>query len=285
MDRKEEEHRRNVMKLSFNTWCYCSFPAWLPAYPIDYVIRSLGKIGYDGIELGCASPVAYPPYMTAADRQKVRGLLKENKIEVSSVLPAPGGGCGNNVASPIEAERKTAVQSYKDCVDLVADLGGKICLYVAGWVIYGVDQDQGWEWSRQCLVEVAAHAKKRGVIIAVEPTPSDSNLVETPDDALKLMRETKSDNVKVMFDTIHALYRKDIPADYVEKIGSDLAHVHISDLERMPPGTFSDFTFLVDALKANGYNGYLAMEIGLGGRGVDANVFAKKSLEYMRKIL
>ena len=88
-----------------------------------------------------------------------------------------------------------------------------------------------------------------------------------------------------MFDTIHALYRKDVPADYVEKMGSDLAHVHISDLDRMPPGTSTDFTFLVDALKAIGYKGYLAMEIGLGGRGVDANSFAKKSLEYMRSIL
>jgi sugar phosphate isomerase/epimerase len=62
------------MKLAFNTWCYCSFPAWLPAYPIDYVIKSLAKIGYDGIELGCASPVAYPPYISTADRQKIRVL-------------------------------------------------------------------------------------------------------------------------------------------------------------------------------------------------------------------
>jgi protein FrlC len=273
------------MKLAFNTWCYCSFPAWLPAYPIDYVIRSLAKIGYDGIELGCASPVAYPPYITAADREKIRGMLKEHKIEISSVLPAPGGGCGNNVASPIEAERRTAVQSYKDCIDLAADLGGKLCLYVAGWVIWGVDQDQAWEWSRQCLMEIAAHAKKRGVVMAVEPTPADSNLVETPDDALKLMRETKMDNVKVMFDTIHALYRTDIPADYGEKMGSHLAHVHVSDLDRLPPGSRTDFSFLVDALKSIGYKGYLAMEIGLGGRGVDANDFAKKSLEYMRRLL
>ncbi len=273
------------MKLSFNTWCYSSFPAWLPAYPIDYVVTHLAKIGYEGVELGCASPVAYPPYMSAEDRRKARRLLEENSIEVSSVLPAPGGGCGNNVASPIAEERRTAVRNYKDCVDLAADLGGKICLYVAGWVIYGVDQDQAWEWSKECLLEIAAHAKKRSVVMAIEPTPSDSNLIETPDDALKLMRETRLDNVKVMFDTIHALYRKDIAADYVDKMGPDLAHIHVSDLDRMPPGTYTDFTFLVDALKANGYDGYLAMEIGLSGRGVDPNVFAKKALQYMRSIL
>ena len=32
-------------------------------------------------------------------------------------------------------------------------------------------------------------------------------------------------SVKLMFDSIHALYRKDIPADYVEKMWPDLVHV------------------------------------------------------------
>ncbi len=273
------------MKLSFNTWVYSSFPAWLPAYPIGYIIESLAKIGYDGIELGCASPVAYPPYMTKADRERIVNLLKENNISISSVLPAPGGGCGNNVASPIEAERKQAIQSYKDCIDLASDLGGNLCLYVGGWVIWGVDQDQAWEWSRECLIEIAKHGKAKGVILAIEPTPADSNLVETADDALKLMRESKMDNVKVMFDTIHALYRKEIPSDYVDKMGNDLIHVHISDLDRMPPGTYTDFSFFIDALRAVRYPGYLTMEIGLGGRGIDGNSFAKKAYDYMKSIL
>jgi protein FrlC len=273
------------LKLAFNTWVYSSFPSWLPAYPIEYVIKHLSAIGYDGIELGCASPVAYPPYLTQADRKRIVSLLRENHIAVSSVLPAPGGGCGNNVASPIEAERKQAVQSYKDCIDLVHDLGGNLCLYVAGWVIWGVEQDQAWEWSRECLIETAKYAKGKNVYLAVEPTPTDSNLVETPDDAIKMMRQSKMDNVKVMFDTIHALNRKDVPADYVDKMAGDLIHVHISDLDRMPPGTHTDFSFLIDGLKANNFQGYLTMEIGLGGRGIDANSFAKKAHDYMRKLL
>jgi protein FrlC len=274
------------MKLSFNTWTYCSFPIWLPAYPIEYVIKNLAKIGYDGIEIGCASPVAYPPYMTKEDRKRISGLLKENKIAVSSVLPAPGTGCGNNVASPIKAERLQAIQSYKDCIDLAYDLGGagKVCLYVAGWVIWGVDQDQAWEWSKECLVEIAAYAKQKDMIMAVEPTPEVSNLIETADDALKLMREVKMDNVKVMFDTIHAYYRGEVPADLVDKMGSDLVHIHISDKDRTPPGTYNDFRGLIDALKSINFKGYLTMEIGFVGR-KDPNGFARKSYEYMKKIL
>jgi len=273
------------MKLSFNSWAYSSFPVWLPAYPIEYVIRSLARIGYDGVELGCASPVAYPPYMTREHRARIKGLLQEEKIEVSSVLPVPGGAIGNNVASPIEAEREQAVQSYKDSVDLASDLGGRICLYIAGWVVWGCDKDRAWEWSRTALRDIAAHAKTRDVVIAVEPTPADSNLIESADDALKLMRESGMDNVGVMFDTFHVHYRQEVPTDYVDKMGDNLLHVHISDADRRPPGSSTDFSLLIDALKSIGYGGYLAMEIGFSSRAVHPNSYAKQSFDYMKGII
>jgi protein FrlC len=253
------------MKLACNTWMYSSFPAWLPAYPLEYVIESLSQIGYDGIEVGCASPVAYPPYMDDRERARIRELLKRHHIAVSSVLPCPGGGMGNNVSSPIAEERKQAVKSYKECIKLGADLGAKICLYVAGWQIYGIETEQALAWSRECLIEVARYAGDLGVTVAVEPTAMDSNVVETADDAVYLMRSTGLKNVKVMFDTIHVLYRKEIITDYIERMKDDLVHIHISDLDRMPPGSTTDFRLMIDKLKETGYDGYLAMEIGLGG--------------------
>ena len=121
--------------------------------------------------------------------------------------------------------------------------------------------------------------------MAVEPTSMDSNVIETADDALALMRSVEMPNLKVMSDTIHVLYRKEIITDYVEKMGKDLVHVHISDVDRLPPGQATDFRLLVDALKNINYEGYLAMEIGLGGRGVDPNAFARKAYEYMKPLL
>jgi protein FrlC len=264
---------------------YSSFPAWIPAYPIDYVIKSLSAIGYDGIELGCASPVAYPPYINEAERARIREMLKKYNIAISSVLPCPGGGMGNNVSSPIEKERQQAIQSYKESIMLGADLGAKICLYVAGWRIWGVEAKQALEWSRECLIEIAKYAQNYGVTMAVESTPEDSNVLETADDAIDLMKSVGLENVKVMFDSIHVLYRKEMLTDYVETMGKDLVHVHISDVNRMPPGTQTDFRLMIDALKKENFDGYLTMEIGLVGRGVNPNYFAKKAYEYMRSIM
>ncbi|HYO30862.1 MAG TPA: TIM barrel protein, partial [Thermomicrobiales bacterium] len=123
------------MKLAFNTWAYSSFPVWVPAYPLDEVITRLARIGYDGIEIGAAAPHAYPAYVGTERRKEIRSLLEANGIEVSGMLPAPGGGPGFNVASPLPEERRNAVEQYKEVAKLCADLGGSMLLYVAGWQV------------------------------------------------------------------------------------------------------------------------------------------------------
>ncbi len=89
---------------------------------------------------------------------------------------------------------------------------------------------------KDCLDQIASHADEKGITIVVEPTAAATNLIETADDAMELMRSVARDNVKVMFDTLHALYRNEIPADYVRAMREDLVHIHLSDSDRVIPG-------------------------------------------------
>lgn len=274
------------MKLSFNTWVYSSFPIWLPAYPIEEVITRLAKIGYDGIEIGCASPHAYPAYLNTQRRRELKQLLADNGIALSSMLPAPGGGPGYNVASPSPEERRASIEHYKEVIELCSELGGRIVLYVAGWQVFGTSREQAWEWSREALAEVAGTAAEHDITMVVEPTPTDSNLIESADHAIELMRAVEAPNVKLMFDTFHAIYRSEVPSDYVYQMGKDLHHLHISDNDRLPPGQGSaDFVAVVDALDAIGFKGYLTMEIGFNRRKVEPDLMARQAFEYMKPLL
>src|SRR5262245_1559169 len=143
------------MKLAFNTWVYSSFPVWVPAYPIKDTIERIAAIGYDGIEIGAASPHAYPDYLDSKRRQEIRRTLEANKLALSSMLPAPGGGPGFNAASPRPEERANTIDQYKKVVDLCADLGGKTVLYVAGWQVFGTTREEAWNWSREALAAIA----------------------------------------------------------------------------------------------------------------------------------
>ncbi len=56
------------MKLSCNTWMYSSFPAWVPAYQIDYVIESLAAIGY---ERSLSAWRSFPYYIWIANYEEM----------------------------------------------------------------------------------------------------------------------------------------------------------------------------------------------------------------------
>jgi protein FrlC len=201
------------------------------------------------------------------------------------MLPAPGGGQGGNLASPIPEERADAVQYYKEVVDLCAFWGGTRVIYVAGWQIFGTTREQAWHWRREALVEVARYAADHCVTIVVEPTPADSNLIESADDALGLMSQSGLANVKVMFDTFHAIYRNEPSTDYVYRMGKDLAHLHLSDVDRLAPGSGGyDFRPLLKALTEVRYDGWLSMEVLFNRRAVDPDSIAQKSLEHLRSL-
>jgi protein FrlC len=274
-----------AFKYAFNTWVYGSFPVWVPSYPLDEVIRRLSRIGYDGIEIGCAAPHAWPAHLDKARRRQLRDLMQGEGLPCVSLLPAPGGGPGNNPASPLPEERESTIAHYKEVVDLAHDLGADKVLYIAGWRIFGTEQGQAWDWSRQALCEIADHAAGCGVTICIEPTSADSNLVDTAGEALALREQSGRPNVKVMFDTYHALYRNEPSSDYVYEMAPHLAHVHLADTDRGAPGEGAvDWYGFLQALKDINFSGYLTMEIGFHTRRAEPDRYARSALTFLKAL-
>jgi fructoselysine 3-epimerase len=258
----------------------------VPAYTIEETIKRIARIGYDGIEIGAAAPHAYPSHLNKDRRKAIKKVLDDHGIAVSSMLPAPGGGPGFNVASPLPEERREAVDQYKQVIELCSDLGGPTVMYIAGWQIYGTPRIQAWDWSREALTEISKTAADFDVQIVVEPTPTDSNLVESCDHAIEMMEQVGAKNVGLMFDTQHAYYRNEVPTDYVYRMGKNLRHIHLSELGRGAPGTGpGDFVGIVLALREIGYEGYLALEIGFNRRNVEPDLVARQAYEYLKPLV
>ena len=113
---------------------------------------------------------------------------------------------------------------------------------------------QAWDWSSQALKEIAKAAEDRGVVIAIEPTPTDSNLVESCDHAIELMEQVGAKNVGLMFDTQHASYRNEVPTTTSTGWEKTFAISMSPNSVRGAPGTGpGDFVGLVSALKEIGY--------------------------------
>lgn len=70
-------------------------------------------------------------------------------------------------------------------------------------------QKDAWNYSLEGLGEIAKYSEELGITLVVDPPPpADTNLIETADDALLLSEQTGASNVKVMFDTFHALSKR-----------------------------------------------------------------------------
>jgi protein FrlC len=275
-----------TIKLAMHTWPYASNPRWLPAYTLEETLRRIKAIGYDAVEIGAASPHVFTQSLSEARRSDIGKMLRDYELHLCAMLPAHGGGPGNNVASPVPEERAWALQQYREMVQLTSDWGGKRLICLPGWTIFGTSAQQGWDWAREALVEIAAFAEGFGIEIIIEPTPEDSNIVNTCEDTIRMMQETGKKNVKMMFDTHHAITMGEVMSDYAHLMGKDLVHIHLSDNDRLPPGQgIGDFPGLIDALHETGFDGYLSMECGWTKRGLSPDWVARTSLEYTKPLV
>ncbi|MBN2328809.1 MAG: sugar phosphate isomerase/epimerase, partial [Candidatus Omnitrophica bacterium] len=109
-------------KLSIGSWAYAFGPYQDNPIPFDTVVRTLGKYGYDGVEVGAFKPHVHPDdYPMKADREKLRNLIQANGLEVSGMAAdfwaCPGPGTE-------EAQKDDLyVKVFKKNLQLCLDLG------------------------------------------------------------------------------------------------------------------------------------------------------------------
>ena len=212
-------------------------------------------------------------------------MSHEKKAFPGLTLATPGGGPGFNPASPCAEERDATVKYYQEVTDLASELGARKVIYIAGWQIFGTTRQEAWSRSRECLDRIAAYAGQKDITIVVEPTAAATNLIESADDAIELMRSVEHSNVKLMFDTLHALYRDELAADYARAMGGDLVHVHVSDKNRVLPGEGQvDWVGLMQVLRECCFDGFITMEVGLDSRSADPDRIARTALAYLKDV-
>jgi len=248
--------------IGLNTWLYASFPVWTPSYTLEDALTKIDERGFDVVELGAASPHAYPQYMKGERLERLQDHLNGLDLEAVSVCPALGGGPGPNPASPLEEEREAALEHYVGCLDVAEAFDAEIIDWVGGWKLENQRYDDAWVNMRSVFEEVVDEAEQRDKTIAIEANAADVNLIETPDDQMELLEQIPSDNVGTMFDTAHAMHLGDSPTSHVDQLGDSLVHMHLCDNDRLPPGAGNlSFRPMLDRLEDMGYDGALVAEI------------------------
>jgi D-psicose/D-tagatose/L-ribulose 3-epimerase len=227
---------------------------WMRPEPIETTITRLGRSGYDGIEIS-GEPALY-------DADDVKRLLDENGLECWGSVTLMTGG--RDLVHEDHYVRLASVQYVKDCLSLVASMGGKILTVVpstVGKVVPMGSPEEEWNWAVQGLKECQAHAEQVGVRIGLEPLNRfETYFLNRADQAVALAKDVGG-NCGVTLDIFHMNIEEADWAQAIRDTGDYLVDFHVADNNRMPCGQGSiDWEALVGELAGIGYDDYLTVE-------------------------
>lgn len=228
---------------------------WMRPEDIEVTLKRLHNLGYDGIEI-MGEPRKY-------DIKHVRGLLDKYKLQCYGSVTIMVKG--RDLIHADVYYREMSIQYVKECVDMVANLGGHMLTLVpseVGKIVAMADEDTEWAWAVEGIKVIADHAAKKNIQIGLEPLNRfETNFLNRHDQALRLADDVGFDNVGVCLDAFHINIEEADPYQALLNTGKRLIDFHVADNNRFPPGGGAlDFAKIISTLKQAGYDGWLTSE-------------------------
>lgn len=196
--------------------------------------------------------------------------LKEIVLETGLHVTISGAfGIERDISSSDPNIRAKGLQYITDCIEIAQNMGSPIFggpVYSAvGKTRFISDEQKKRErgWCIENLIKVSRIAEDRGIIVGVEPLNRfETDMVNTADQAISLVKEVDHPNIKVQLDTFHCnIEEKNIP-DTIRKVGKDLlCHIQGNESDRGTPGTGNvDWIGIKQALTDIGYDKAIVIE-------------------------
>jgi sugar phosphate isomerase/epimerase len=227
---------------------------WMRAEPLALTLRRIKKYGYESIEIS-GEPAQY-------DVKETRALLKEYGIRCWGAVTLTLGE--RNLAARDEGQRARSVDYVKSVITMVSELEGEIVTLVpatVGKVVPDGTEKEEWTWVVEATKECFAHARKKGVRIAVEPLNRfETYFFNRAAQALALA-DAVSPECGVCLDAFHLNIEEEDMYEAIRLAGKRLFDFHVADNNRFAAGLGQlDWPKIIGTLKEIGYDGAVTNE-------------------------
>ncbi len=237
-------------------------------YSIEDAVQHIAALGYDGVDIWGGRPHVYRRDFTSDELDRLRRLIENLGLSVPCFMPAffryP-----YSLINPRDPVREDSIQYMRECADNAVALGAGMMLIVIGHTLHGQTRADAWQRLLDSIHRVCEYASQYGLKLAVEPANRFvTDLVNTAQDAMRLVAEVGCPNLGVALDTGHIHLSEESGEEAIDRLGGYLFEVHVNDndgntQQNLVPGEGSfDFQRFVHKLRASGYDGFLTAELG-----------------------
>ena len=225
------------------------------------------RTGYTGIEIAPSTLAEDPAAMPAPRRREIRSLIVDTELSfvgLHSLLTSPKG---LHVTTPDKPVRDRSWDYVQRLIELCADLGPKgILVFGSGKqrsTTAGSSVTDATRRFEEGLARVAPFAAERETVILLESlAPRNSNVVNSLEQAVAIVRRIGSPNVRTMFDTHNAVAETTPHAELIRRYHPYIRHVHVNEMDGRYPGSGGyDFKPVLAALGECSYQGWVSVEV------------------------
>jgi sugar phosphate isomerase/epimerase len=271
------------MKISI---CNELFQGW----PIEKVFDYAAQLGYDGVEIAPYTLADSVTEISPSKRKAIRRAAEKSGIEIVGLHWLLAKPEGLSINHPDEIIRVRTQEYIEALIHFCADIGGKLLVHGSPHQ-RSVEEpwrfDESWERAKETFRTCLATAQKRNVTYCIEPlSRKNTNFINTVTDALRMVKEIRHPNFKLIFDCRSAsAEEKSITEALIRALDSRvLYHIHVNDENGRGPGFGkTKFAPIVKTLVKNGYKGYISVEVFEFNP--DPQTIASRSIGYLRGIL
>ncbi|MDN5845499.1 MAG: sugar phosphate isomerase/epimerase [Candidatus Nitrosocosmicus sp.] len=239
-------------------------------YSLTQSIEEISKIGYEGVEIMCDVPHAYPPNLNEDKISEISKLLIRNGVQISNLNAFTLFGLGDTYHPSWIENAKDArdlrINHTLNCINLAQKLGAKnISIEPGGPVEVPTSREKYLELFADGIRQVLPEAEKKHIKILVEPEPE--LLLESSTEFLHFMKEFDSEFLKLNFDIGHFYCVNEDPSALILKLREYIVHFHVADIKNrkhfhLIPGHGSiDFKTVFATINEIGYDGYVTVEL------------------------
>lgn len=224
----------------------------------EEAFRKLRALGFDGAELMIRDP-------DGIEKGLFERLSRDYGIEIPALCTGEVFGQDHlSFMDPDRAVRAEAVRRTKKIIDFASIFGAQMNIgRLRGQFHREILREDSLTWMYDAFETVSDYAAPRGVTITIEPIPRvEWNNIFTIREGIEVVKKMGRNNFRLMADVYAMNIEEKSLAESFQKAKPYLAHIHISDSNRLPPGGGNlDFVRIAEAIRALDYRGYVSAEL------------------------